>query len=799
MKISWNWLKTFVDLSDVTPEEVASRLTFAGVEVDAITPLAKADHLVIGEILSCVPHPDSNHLHILQVDEGKEFGIHQIVCGAPNARQGLKVIVAREGAKLPEVTIAKSTIRGVESDGMCCALYELGVDKKRLNEKQLSGIEELPDDAPVGETNVLTYLGLDDVILEPDLLANRPDLNAMENVALEVGCLFNRPVHLLDVKDPVNGESDFRVNSMTAMCPTFGAREIRGIQVAPSPTWLKRILESEGIRSINNVVDIGNFVMLLTGQPINMYDADRLEERSLTVRDDYQGDFVAMDEKTYSLQAKDLVVCSGKEVGCLAGITTSASCAVNEATKNVIIEAATFAGASIRHTSRRLGLSSESSARFVKGINPNQTDRVLSVCSALMKELCQASEVLSIPTYDVAKHEDKVISTSLSYVNGRLGTALTEEEVLSTLTRDHMGITKEKGDQFFVKVPSYRIDMDGAADVCEEVIRLLGYDRIPSKLPIVETSRGGFQEKQKNQLSVRRYLRDIGLSEVITYSLVSRAQKDAFAVLNDDTNYRVINPLTEDHEYLRKNLLPSLLEVASYNVAHQEKNLAIFEVSDVDTLSSKGRHLGIVEVGEESLQGRWKTVPYDFYSVKGILEGILNLLGLSLNRFQLHPYVDTKGEFHPSRNALLCLGKQKIAVLGELHPNAKKQYGLGKTAVAVMEIDLDALLALRTGAPKASLPPRFPSVSRDLAFVVAKEVSFGDIRRSLVSLSNKIQSIDVFDVYQGENIPAGKKSMAISITFLDEEKTLTDNEVALLMKKIQDTLSSTFLAEIRAA
>ncbi len=799
MKISWNWLKTFVDLSDVTPEEVASRLTFAGVEVDAITPLSKADHLVIGEILSCVPHPDSNHLHILQVDEGKEFGIHQIVCGAPNARTGLKVIVAREGAKLPEVTIEKSTIRGVESDGMCCALYELGVDKKRLNEKQLSGIEELPSDAPVGETNVLGYLGLDDVILEPDLLANRPDLNAMENVAQEVGCLLDKPVTLPHYEDPVNGESDFRVSSKVAACPTFGAREIRGITTAPSPLWLKQILESGGVRSINNVVDIGNFVMLLTGQPINMYDADKLETRSLEVRDDYQGDFVAMDEKTYALQAKDLVVCSGKEVGCLAGIMTSASCAVTENTKNVIIEAATFAGASIRHTSRRLGLASESSARFVKGINPDQTAKVLTICSALMKELCQAKEVLSIPTYDAAKHETKVIATSLSYLNGRLGTNLAEDEVLSVLRRDHMGITKGDGDTFTVAVPSYRIDMDGAADVSEEVIRLLGYDRIHSKLPIVETAHGGFNEKQKNQLAVRRYLRDIGLSEVITYSLVNQAQKDAFAVLTEGENYQVINPLTEDHEYLRKNLLASLLDVASYNVAHQEKNLAFFEVSDVDTPSTKGRHLAMVEVGEESLQGSWKKVPYDFYSVKGVLEGILNLLGFTMSRFQLHPYVDTKEEFHPARTAILTMGKQKIAVLGELHPNAKKRYGLGKAPVAVMELDLDTLLSLRTGAPKASLPPRFPSVTRDLAFVVDQKVTFDDIRRSIVTLNKKIHSVEVFDVYQGENIPSGKKSMAISITFLDEEKTLTDGEVATLMKNIQDTLSTKFLAEVRAA
>ena len=312
MKISWNWLREFVNLDNTTPEEVAKKLTFAGIEVDEIKKIASGTNLVIGEILTCEPHPDSDHLHILNVDAGK-FGVHQTVCGAPNARKGLKVIVARAGAVLPEVTITPSSIRGVESDGMCCSLRELGVDKSSLSEKQINGIEELPMDAPVGEENVLHYLGLDDSIIEIELLANRPDMNAMENVAREVSCLLNEKENIKEYPETITGESSFKVTSLTDKCPLFGAREVRSIVTKESPEWLKRILSSEGVRSINNVVDIGNFVMLLTGQPINMYDADKLPNSSMEVRDDYVGEFVAMNDGSYTLKEGDLVVSSAKD------------------------------------------------------------------------------------------------------------------------------------------------------------------------------------------------------------------------------------------------------------------------------------------------------------------------------------------------------------------------------------------------------------------------------------------------------------------------------------------------------
>ena len=797
MKISWNWLREFVNLDNTTPEEVAKKLTFAGIEVDEIKKIASGTNLVIGEILTCEPHPDSDHLHILNVDEGK-FGVHQIVCGAPNARKGLKVIVARAGAVLPEVTITPSSIRGVESDGMCCSLRELGVDKSSLSEKQINGIEELPMDAPVGEENVLHYLGLDDSIIEIELLANRPDMNAMENVAREVSCLLNEKENVKEYPETITGESSFKVTSLTDKCPLFGAREVRSIVTKESPEWLKRILSSEGVRSINNVVDIGNFVMLLTGQPINMYDADKLPNSSLEVRDDYVGEFVAMNDGSYTLKEGDLVVSSAKEPMCLAGIMTSKAAEVTPETKNVIIEAASFAGASIRRTSNRLGLASESSSRFVKGLNNEQTERVLQICTYLMKELADAKEILSIPTYDCLKHEPKKIETSLSYINARLGTSFDLETVVSILQRDHMGIEKEEGDKFLLTVPFYRIDMSGEADVSEEVIRLLGYENITSKLPNVSTNHGGYSQKQADKNAIRRFLRNNGLSDCITYSLVSGKNKDAFELLLTGENYKLMNPLTEDRMYLRKNILSSLLEVASYNFAHQEKNLALFEISDVDTPKAKGKHLAVVLFGEETLQGSLTRRPYDFYSIKGLFEGIISLLGINENRFKLQAYKDTKEELHPGRSAEILLGKEKIAVFGELHPSALKQLGFGKNPVAVLEMDLEALLALKTSAEKASIPPKFPSISRDLAFVLKNDIPYADIKREISRLDKIIKKVDVFDVYEGDHIEKGKKSMAITITFLDENKTLKDEEVNLIMKKITDTLLMRFNAEVRS-
>ncbi|MCQ2772755.1 MAG: phenylalanine--tRNA ligase subunit beta [Bacilli bacterium] len=796
MKVSLKWLNQFVKVDDIDPEVLASKMTFAGVEVEEVLTLAKATGLTIGHIIECEEHPNSDHLHVLKVDEGK-YGIHQIVCGAPNARKGLKVIVAKEGAVLPEVTIVKSTIRGVESDGMCCALYELGVDKKYLSEKQVSGIEELPEDAPVGIDNVLEYLGLDDSILDLKLLANRSDMNAMENVAREVGALLNRPVSFPTYKVEGKFKSEYTVASKTQKCPLFGMREIKGIKTKPSPKWMQEILTAEGVRSINNVVDIGNFVMLLTGQPLNMYDADKLPAKELVAVDDVEGPFVAMDDKTYNLEKNDLLISSGGEGMCLGGIMTSKACEVDENTTHVLLEAAVFNGASIRRTSNRLGLASESSARFVKGINPDQNEYVMEVTCALLKDLCEATAASETVIYDTLNHDKKVVNTSLSYINGRLGTNFSMEEVVEVLSRDHLAPVVD-GDSITVGIPPYRIDMKEGCDVSEEVIRLLGFENITSRLPASNPEvKGGYTPKQLNKQAVRRFLRYSGLSECLTYSLIDEKHKDSFCYLDNGENYVLMNPLTDDRKVLRKNTLYSLLSVASYNIAHQEKDLAIFEISDVDSKAKASTHLSIVLAGISHERGDLVKKPYDFYDAKGLVEGILSLLGIKENRYRIARIDTDKAEFHPGRSAAIYVGRDLVGVMGELHPAALKEFGLGKSCVGV-ELDLNYLLDLKVGQDKASIPPRFPSMSRDLALVIGKGVNYADIKNDIKKTDRLVENVSVFDVYEGEHIGAGKKSLAISISFRSADKTLTDPEVSSVMDKIISALRIKYNAEVRS-
>ena len=797
MKVSLKWLNKYLDLSNYSKEEIADKLTFAGIEVDSVTSLASATGLVIGEILSCEKRPDSDHLHVLKVDEGKNFGIHQIVCGAPNARTGLKVIVAREGAVLPEVTIQKGVIRGVESDGMCCSLLELGVDKKYLSEKQISGIEELPNDAPVGETKVLEYLGLDDVILELELLANRGDLLSIWNVARELSAILNIPYKLEKFDEIEEKDASFVLGSNTSKCPIFHGAIAKDVTIKESPKWLKEALLSEGVRSINNIVDIGNYVMLLSGEPVNMYDYDALKDKELIVRDDYEGDFVSMDEKTYKLQKGDLVVSSGEKPMCLAGIMTSKEAAVTEKTKNVLMECALFNGASIRHTSNRLGLVSDSSSRFVKGVSSEIQKTALEALVSLIKELCESKEVIGLKPYDVYPHEEKKIVTTVSYINKRLGTSFEEEKILSVLKQDHLEIKKLEGDSFEASIPSFRMDLKAKEDLSEEVIRLLGYQNIVSKLPTLSLNGNmGLSETQKDVRSIRHFLKDNGVSEIITYSLRKKEEEGAFNDLGKYEHYTLLNPLLEERKSLRTSLLMSLLEVASYNLSRQEKDFALFEISDVDAKNYKGKRLAILLSGEESLQGELHKRPYDFYSAKGYLEGILSLLKLSMNRFRKDEKVGE--EWHPYRSERLLLGKKPIAIYGELHPSFKEKLGLPKGPLALLEIDLGELLALRVSPDKGSIPPRFPSLTRDIAFLLDKKVPYEEVRAAIMRLDKRIEKVSVFDLYEGEKILSDKKSMALHITLRKEDGTLLDSESKEVMDKVVALLRTSFLAEVRS-
>lgn len=797
MKVSLKWLNQYVDLHDLSAEEIADKLTFAGIEVEEYYPLAKATNLVIGEIKSCEKHPDSDHLHILQVDEGT-FGVKQIVCGAPNAREGLKVIVAQPEAKLGAITIKKSTIRGVDSFGMCCSLAELGVDHKYLSEAQINGIEELPLDAEIGNTNVLEYLGLDDVIFDLKLLANRSDCLAILNVAKELAALFERKYHGEDAPKFKEQKSNFIVNSTTNLCPQFAIKEIHNIKVSESPLWMQRRLMACGIRSINNIVDIGNYIMLLTGQPLHMYDMDKLKSHNLCVRDDVEKKFVALDDKEYQLQKGDIVIMNEDNVACLGGVMGSKMCAVDFNTKNIAIEAANFDSKTVRHTSTRLNLSSDSSQRFVKGINKDQYAFVLDLTAKFVSELCETKDIYETVVYDTLNHDTTVIETSCSYINRRLGSNFEHDLIRHTLERVGIEINDINGDDFKATVPAHRIDIRLNADLSEEVIRLLGFDNVISTLPELKTTVGSLKTNQLHTRQIRDFLVDNGFYETLNYTLVSEKLNKYFMTLNNYETYTLLHPMTEDHKIVRRNLLPSLLDTLSYNLARQGKNIKLFEVSNVYTKNGAEEHLGIVMCGEDEYRHLMQKVPYEFAHIKGIFEAIMHMLGVENHRYKMNRISDVK-EFHSGRSVEIILNNTRIAVFGEAHPSIIKDFDLGKNKVMMLELNLSALEEVRVPATKAVAPSKYQMVERDLALVVKKDVPASDII-SLIRRHghNLIRSVDVFDAYEGEHIVLGYKSLALKIVYENMNKSFTSEEISNIEQEIISDLEAKLDVKLRS-
>jgi len=799
MKVSIKWLSQYVDISGLSPEVIADRLTFAGVEVESIHHLASGTNLVIGHVLKAAKMPESDHLSVLSVDEGPKYGIVQIVCGAPNVAAGQKVIVSRPGAELAKGKITKSVIKGYESDGMVCSLLELGVESKYLSEAQINGIEVLPAAAEVGGEKVLEYLGLDDTTLDLKLLANRSDCLAMINVAKEVGALFDRPVTLPKVMGTRGRVGDVHIANLTEKCPQFSIKVLNGITVGPSPEWLRQTLVAMGVRSINNLVDIGNYIMLLTGQPLHMYDLDKMPNHDFVVRSDYEGDFVALDSKTYHVQKGDIVIMSGGEVMCLGGVMGGLSSAISEQTHNVAIEAACFDQASIRRTMIRLNLVSESSQRFAKGINAQQYEYVLDMTAKLVKTLCDAKEQLTTVTIDNVGREIKIIHASAKRINGRLGTSFDNQEIFGALEKVGIRVTHIKGNRFRARIPNHRIDITGEADLSEEVIRLLGFEYVKSVLPRLDTTVGTLNDAQRKKRLIREYLLGRGVSETINYTLVRKAEIHDYQYINQDETYTLLHPMTDDHEVIRRNVLPSLLDTVTFNVARQNKDLALFELSEMFTKGGTETHLAIVLTGEKQLRHQMAKRNYSYYDAKGLFEGIMAVLGVEPTRYKLERLVSPKEEFHPGRSALIKSGKEIVGVLGELHPKALKKYDIGKTVTVAVELKLSSFIALRNNNIKMVAPARYPSVERDLAFLVKKEVAASEIVKAVRIAGHEIiKKVEVFDHYEGPTIAPELKSLAIKITYQDDNKTLIDNEITTAEEHIKQELYRAFGVTIRS-
>ena len=798
MKLSYKWLSEYVDLHDITPEELANKMTTAGLEVEGIEPVAKGTGLVIGEVLECTNHPDSDHLHITKTRIGdKPEDVFQIVCGAPNCRAGLKVIVAKNGAELPGGKILAKPVRGQESNGMLCALFELGVDKHALTEAQLNGIEELPEDAPVGETNVLGYLGLDDTILDVSLTPNRADCSAMWNMAKEVGAILHREVKWPDYenKSDEGTSTDFKVTLNTNKCSAYYGKVVKHVKVGPSPKWMVNYLHAAGMNSINNVVDISNFVMLETGQPLHYYNYAKLPHHEITVVDDKELNITALDSVEFPVQKEDILITTGGEATGIAGIMGGEESMIDESTDSIFIEAAQFNPVNIRRTSIRLNLITEAAQRFTKGIEPLAMKKAMDRSIQLLKEYAEADELEETVLAGEVNYTPVVVKETLTHCNALLGTTFTMDEVKSVL--EALDFKPEvNGDEITSYIPSYRTDIERPADIDEEVIRLIGFDSLGSTLPLMSATVGKLSPVQKLRRTITSLLNGYNLSEIVTYTLVNEGYvNDTF--MPAGSPIALAMPMSEARKYIRTGLMNSVLECTQYNEAHQNTNNNFFEISTVYGQGVQDERLAIVLDGkliEDPLHKR-ETVG-DYYAMKGILTTVLNKLGFTSSRIQIKENTKDVEHFHPYRSAEIYLDKKLLGVFGEVHPTYAKKYDLKHVVYA--EISINPLVEAKKGKLHYTPIDKYPSVSRDIALVIDTTTSAEKILETVRRAGKKlVKSLEIFDVYEGEHVEQGKKSIALHIVY-QADHTLTEEEITSTHEAILNSLSSQLSAELRA-
>lgn len=803
MKISRKWLDRYMDLGERTMDDVATAITNAGFEVEEILPLSQGTNLVIGEVLTCKDHPDSDHLHVTTVDTGDQ--VRPIVCGAPNVAAGQKVIVALPGAVLPGGTIKSGKIRGEVSDGMICSLAELGVDKHALSEAQLAGIEVLPEDAPVGNNDPLGYLGLDDTVLDVSLTPNRADCQAAWSMAAETAAILGLECKLPEVDGAADVAADvpteLKIVSETERCPHFYGKVVNNVTIKPSPKWMQELLRASGMHSINNVVDISNIVMLETGQPMHFYDKNALPHREITVKDDLDCDYTALDEVTYHLQPNDVVITSnGQPIG-IGGVMGGNDSKIEDTTQGIIIECASFDHVSIRNTARRLNLNTESSIRYQKGIEPLAAKKAIDRAVDLLIQYADAKDFEQTVEFGSDNYQERTITCTLDDLNNRLGTDFSLDEIVDVFTRLQLSPVVE-GETITVTVPSTRQDLEGMADLSEEVIRMIGYDRLPSTLPVMEMTEGKLNPQQRQRRFIQTVLCENGLQDAITYTLVSSAKKDN-AIFSTGDSLELPTPLSEERRYLRTSILPSLLESAAYNHARGNKGVNMFEISELTSTKGVVEHLAIVLTGAMN-ENRWlKTfTPADFYTLKGLIEDILERSGIGENRLFFKPNKKDTKHFHPGRSAEVYIGKDLIGLMGEIHPLYGAEVGLKHAVMA--ELDLDKILKTKKSKIRFTPVSKYPAVYRDLAFVVAKDLPASKIvdvikRSGKLGKETIVKDVDVFDVYEGEHVGENEKSIALTMTFQSDQQTLDDEKITTVFNSIIDAIVSQCKATLRSA
>jgi phenylalanyl-tRNA synthetase beta chain len=804
MIVTWNWLQEFVDISG-TPHELADRLTMAGLEVEGLTTLgAELDSVIVARLEQVEPHPDAERLTLCRVNNGQD--IVQVVCGATNHKTGDLVALAQPGSVLPgNFKIKKSKIRGLESQGMLCSEKELGLSSES------DGIMILDPTAPLG-VPVFDVLGLKDSIFEIGLTPNRPDCLSLVGIAREVAALYQQPLRLPQIQietagEAITSQAGVEIHDSTG-CPRYAARMIRQVKVGPSPAWMVRRLEQLGMRSINNVVDITNYVMMELGHPLHAFDFRELNGRQIVVRRAFEGEaFTTLDGNEHQLCAEDLMICDQQRAVALAGVMGGLNSEVKDDSCTILLEAAWFDPRSIRRTSKRHGLHTESSHRFERGADIDMVPLALNRAAALMAEYAGGEVAPGIIDNYPRPLAQVELCLRVSRVEQLLGVPVSPAQVTTLLASIGLEVRTDRQQpeqKLYVKIPSFRPDLEREVDLIEEVARLFGYDRVPSTMPTATLGNQALHQNMTYERRVRDFMAGSGFSEVINYAFISADAVGRLQLGADDPRLqgvKILNPLNEEMAVMRTTLVPSLLETLARNLAYRTTDLQLFELRPVffpaDNPTLSRQQLSLVA----AISGRFAPVSWaqqnravDFYDLKGVLEKLLAGFCLPALTFADH---DVEPFLHPGKSARFMAGDSLLGSIGELHPLVQQGFELEQT-VYLFELNLDALFKVVGPLPGCQAPSRFPAVERDTALLLDAGTPAQQVielaRRNLGRLG---QDVTLFDLYTGAGIPEGKKSLALRVRYVSAEKTLTEDEVAKAHNKLIKALCHQLQAEIR--
>lgn len=810
MQVSIKWLKDYIDFTE-TPEQLADKLTMAGIPVEnVVDPGEGLEKVVTGRIEKLEPHQNSDHLQICTMNVGLAENII-IVTGAQNVAEGQVVPVAMVGAHLPNgMKISKGKLRGVASNGMLCSAQELKLDLEKLPEEQKTGIFILPSDTPVG-IPAKDVLGLNDVVLEFELTANRADCFSVFGLVREIAAITGNKPHFPEIK--VNEDDNTKLNDIFSveiadpdLCSRFSTRMLKNVKIGPSPEWMQQRLEGAGIRSINNVVDVTNFVMIELGHPMHAYDYDKITGKKLIARRAIEGEELhTLDDTSRKAKGEMLVIADSEKAAGLAGIMGGFETEITDTTTTVVLESADFYGPCIRRTARACGLSSEASGRFERGVDSETTIKALDRAAQLLQEMgaCTVCEGI-VDVYPNPKQANYVTFTP-EQINNHLGTNIAKDVMLNIITSVGFDVTKDENDEITVKVPSWRNDVTCMADISEEIARLHGFDKIKSTLPNGVSMQGTQSAKQTFIDKVKASLSSQGLYETISFALTN---EETFNKLNipQDSPLRkavpIMNPLSDEYPLVRTTLLSSIFDNLARNLARKNDDVALFEVGSVffpkalpvTEFPDEVIKIAGAITGRRNAQG-WNQANdmVDFYDAKGIIEELL--ANLRVTRYTVE--AGTHYAMHPGKTALFKKGRDVIATVGEVHPAVLSAYGITKP-VYIFELDATTVMKYMAKDLKYKALPKYPATSRDLAMLVDVDVNAADIEKAMTKAAGQnLTQITLFDVYTGKQVEEGKKSLAFSLTFQSNDKTLTDAEIDPAIEKIVAKLQKDFNANLR--